>query len=481
MAHILVVDDETSLRKALKASLQQAGYEVSTAASGDEALAQLQKQEIDLLLSDITMPKLDGLALLRQVKAQAPGLVVVMMSGHADVPTAVEAMQQGAYDYLVKPFSKDAVLGTVHKALTMRALTVANLARKCQGQERFARANVIGSSPAWGRVCDTVQQVALTRATVLLTGESGTGKELLAGLLHSLSPRADRPFITFNAAAMPATLLEAELFGYEKGAFTDAQQRKPGRFELADGGTLFLDEIGDMPLESQAKLLRVLQESTFERLGGTHTLRVDVRIVTATNKDLDQEVAAQRFRRDLYYRLDVIRIHLPPLCERREDIPLLVAHFLRKYARQHGKDIPLIQQQALHHLQTYPWPGNVRELANVIERAVVLAQGPTIGVADLPQHLQDPAVSCMPAHPLSGVTLPAELWGADVARSAVGEAGHQQELQPFREFIDACERKYFQQGLGLVAGVVSRLAKLAQLDRSTVHRKLKEHGLLGRG
>ena len=313
---------------------------------------------------------------------------MVMMSGHGDITTAVAAMKEGAFDYLVKPFGEEEVLRVVQKALAMRALVVENLRLKRQVREQFAQAHVIGSSAPWQRVYQMVQQVAPSQATVLLTGESGTGKELIAGLLHRLSARAERPFIVLNAAAMPATLLEAELFGYEKGAFTGALQRKPGHFELADGGTLFLDEIGDMPFEVQAKLLRVLQDGTFKRLGGLQTLRVHVRVVAATNKELAKEVAAERFRQDLYYRLNVITIQLPPLRDRRQDVPLLAVHFLHKYARENRKEITAIQPEALEQLMRYAWPGNVRELENVIERAVVLAKGSTITLADL--YLEEP-------------------------------------------------------------------------------------------
>jgi transcriptional regulator with PAS, ATPase and Fis domain len=253
----------------------------------------------------------------------------------------------------------------------------------------------------------------------LITGESGTGKELIASLLHRMSPRTDRPFVTLNAAALPATLLEAELFGYEKGAFTGAQQRKPGRFELADGGTLFLDEIGDMPAEVQAKLLRVLQDGTFERLGGTRTQQVDVRVVAATNKDLAQEVEAQRFRLDLYYRLNVITLHLPPLRERREDISLLVSHFLHKYAEQNRKQVTSIQQQALQRLEAYEWPGNVRELENIVERAVVLGQGPTIGTAELPDHLREKEPVSTPT---DHYQLPVNATLAEIERAAIVQA-----------------------------------------------------------
>jgi len=316
MASILVVEDAHSLRRALEALLSREGYTVLTAASGDEALAHLEHHEVDVLLCDVSMPAMDGLAVLRHVQAHDAGIAAVMMSGHGDITTAVAAMKEGAYDCLVKPISGEDLLRTVQKALARRALLIENLVLKRQVYDQFARANVMGSSPAWQQVCQMVKQIAPSPATVLLTGESGTGKELIAGLLHRLSPRAEHPFIVLNAAAMPATLLEAELFGYEKGAFTGALQRKPGHFELADGGTLFLDEIGDMPVEVQAKLLRVLQDRTFKRLGGIQTLRVNVRVIAATNKELSKEVAAERFRQDLYYRLNVITVHLPPLRER---------------------------------------------------------------------------------------------------------------------------------------------------------------------
>ena len=419
MAHILVVDDERNTCDALEMILRRDGHSVLTAPSGNEALALLEEHEVDLILSDMKMPQMDGLELLRHIKSRYPGLVVVMMSGHHDVTAAVEAMKEGAFDYLVKPFNRDDVLRALQKALTLRALMVENLALKRQVQDRFARAQVIGSSLSWRRVCEMVEQVAPSRATVLLTGESGTGKELIAGLLHHLSPRTERPFITLNTAALPATLLEAELFGHEKGAFTGAQHRKPGRFELADEGTLFLDEIGDMPLEVQVKLLRVLQDGTFERLGGTRTLRVDVRVVAASNKDLDQEVEAGRFRTDLYYRLNVITLHLPPLRDRREDIPLLVAHFLRKYAQQNHKEVTAIQQQALQCLQTYDWPGNVRELENIIERAVVLAQASTIGMTELPVHLQEKEPEIVHGEHF---VLPAEATLAEIERAAIAQA-----------------------------------------------------------
>jgi two-component system, NtrC family, response regulator HydG len=448
MATILIVDDARSTLRALEVILKREGYTVLTAASGTEGLTYIEQHEVDLLLCDVKMPKMDGLTVLRQVKAEDTGIAVVMMSGHGDISTAVSAMKEGAFDYLVKPFGEDEVLRVVQKALAMRALVVENLLLKRQVRDQFARAHVIGSSPTWNRVYQMVQQVAPSQATVLLTGESGTGKELIAGLLHRLSPRAERPFIVLNAAAMPATLLEAELFGYEKGAFTGALQRKPGHFELADGGTLFLDEIGDMPFEVQAKLLRVLQDGTFKRLGGINTLRVNVRVVAATNKELSKEVASERFRQDLYYRLNVIAIHLPPLRERLQDIPLLVAHFLQKYARENHKEIVAIQQEAVEHLMGYDWPGNVRELENVIERAVVLAKGSTITQADL--YLEEQQEKA-PLNTNEYFVLPAKSTLAQIEREAIIQALRHTE------------------------GNREATARLLNIGPATLYRKFKEY------
>jgi DNA-binding NtrC family response regulator len=451
MAHVLIVDDERSTLEALSTILRREGHEVQTAVSAQDALAQIQEgEELELLLSDVKMPKTDGLALLRHVKTQRPEIVVVMMSGHQDVTAAVEAMKAGAFDYLVKPFGREEVLRTIQKALAHRALLVENLDLKRLVRGQGARAQVIGSSPAWRKVTEMVEQIAPSRATVLITGESGTGKELIAGLVHQLSTRADRPFITLNAAALPATLLEAELFGHEKGAFTGAQQRKLGRFELADGGTLFLDEIGDMPPEVQVKVLRVLQDGMFERLGGTRTLQVDVRVVAATNKDLMQEVEAGRFRLDLYYRLNVISLQLPALRERPEDIPLLVAHFLNKYAAINHKQISGVQQQVLQYLQHADWPGNVRELENVVERAVVLAKEPIIGLAELPAHFQ-----AKEPGPTSGdyFALPRHATLADIEREAIVQA------------LEYC------------SGNRQATARSLNIGLATLYRKLKEYRL----
>jgi DNA-binding NtrC family response regulator len=453
MAEILVVDDERSTLDALGTILRREGHVVATATSAQEALARLDEGEaLDLILSDVRMPKMDGLALLRHVKRHQAEIVVIMMSGHQDVTAAVEAMKAGAFDYLVKPFGREEVVRTIQKAMAHRSLLVENLTLKRQVRDQGARAQVIGSSPAWRKVVEMVEQIAPSRATVLITGESGTGKELIAGLIHQLSTRAERPFITLNAAALPATLLEAELFGHEKGAFTGAQQRKLGRFELADGGTLFLDEIGDMPPEVQVKILRVLQDGAFERLGGTRTLQVDVRVVAATNKDLLQEVEGGRFRLDLYYRLNVISLRLPALRERREDIPLLAAHFLRKYALQNNKQVSGIQQQALQSLQLGDWPGNVRELENVIERAVVLAKDPIIGAGEFLAHPQEPEKELTPA-PNDHFALPRNATLAEIEREAIAQA------------------------LQHSGGNRQATARSLQIGLATLYRKLKEYQL----
>jgi len=450
MAHILVVDDDCDTRDALDVMLQREGYTVTTVASGAEALMVLNEHDLDVVLCDVKMPQMDGMEVLRHVQEQHNGLAVVMISGHNDVIAAVDAMKKGAVDYLMKPLSKADVLRAVQKALAMRVLLVENLRLKRQVREQYARAQVIGSSPAWRRACTLIEHVAPSRATVLLLGESGTGKELLARLLHDMSPRVERPFLAINTAALPSTLLEAELFGYEKGAFTGANQRKPGQFELADGGTLFLDEIGDMPPEVQVKLLRVLQDGAFQRLGGTQPLKVDVRVVAATHKDPAQEVNAGRFRQDLYYRLNVITVRLPSLRDRRTDIPLLAAHFVRKYAQENGKEVRAIEHEAMQRLLHYAWPGNVRELENVLERAVVLTQDATIKAADL--HLEE---------------LQMPLWFE--AENAI--------MLPATATLARAEREMIVQTLRRCNGNRQAAARQLDIGVSTLYRKLKEYQL----
>ena len=382
---IVVADDDPALRDAVAKTLTRAGYQVVPAPDGAAALEVVRSQPVQVLLADLRMPALDGLELLRATKSIAPEVEVILITGHGGIEDAVAAMKEGAYDFLTKPFKRAALQKGVEKALEKQHLLRQNRALRRQLEDAAPQGAIIGAAPAMRRVLDLVAQVAPSNATVLILGESGTGKELIADALHRGSPRREGPCIKVNCAALPETLLESELFGHEKGAFTGAVARKEGRFELAHGGTLLLDEIGDLSPATQAKLLRVLQEGTFERLGGTRTLKVDVRMVAATNKDLDQAVKAGRFREDLYYRLNVISIALPPLRDRREDIPLLAQHFVQRYAQRNAKPVEGLTREALDLLVAYRWPGNVRELENVIERAVVLAREPWIGPRDLPE------------------------------------------------------------------------------------------------
>ena len=384
---VLVVDDDQAIREALSRTLEKFGYEVVLAEDGQSGLDRLRESEIHVLLADLQMPKLSGQELLKAAKAIAPDVEVIVITGHGTVEDAVEAMKEGAYDFITKPFKRVQLERTIRRAAEKQALALQNRRLQARLDELQGAGSIIGTSPVMLRMLELVRQVAPSTATVLIQGESGTGKELIADAIHHGSPRRERACIKVNCAALPEQLLESELFGHERGAFTGAVARKEGRFELADGGTLFMDEIGDISPAMQAKLLRVLQSGEFERVGGTRTLKVDVRLVAATNADLAALVREKRFREDLYYRLNVITIDLPPLRERREDIPLLAHHFLRKHAAKNTKDIRGFTEEALDILQTYAWPGNVRELENAVERAVVLAQASLLSPADLPDTL----------------------------------------------------------------------------------------------
>jgi two-component system response regulator AtoC len=369
---VLIVDDEPNLRKILSAQLSRHGYDVLTAEDGEQGLAYLRDHHIDLVVTDLKMPKVDGMTLLRRALQEDPDRPVVMITAHGTVDTAVEALKIGAFDYLTKPFDKDEVRAIVAKALKTRQLAGAEASG---GQTApGARFGIIGISTGIADLYAILERVADTPTTVLITGESGTGKELVARALHDHSSRKDKPFIKVNCAAIPKELIESELFGYERGAFTGAVSSKPGRFELANGGTLFLDEIGEIPVEMQVKLLRALQESEFERVGGIKTIRVDVRLVAATNRDLKKLISAGTFREDLYYRLNVVPIRLPALRERAVDIPLLVEHFLRKFNERLKKHVVGAEPDALDILASYAWPGNIRELENVVERAVLFCE-----------------------------------------------------------------------------------------------------------
>ena len=386
-ATLLVADDDPGLRESLERTLTREGYRVVLASDGRAALERLQGGGIDLVVTDLKMPGLTGLELLRAAKAIAPDLDVILLTAFGTVEEAVKAMKDGAYDFLTKPFRREQLLKLIDKALERRDLIEKNKALQRRLDDLLSQGAAIGASPAFRRLTTLIDQVADSSATVLIQGESGTGKELVARTIHQRSSRRDGPFIAVNCAALPETLLESELFGYEKGAFTGAAGRKEGRFELADGGTLFLDELADLSAVTQPKILRVLQSGEFERLGGTRTIRVDVRIVAATNQDLGQMVRDRRFREDLYYRLNVITVTVPPLRERREDIRLLAQHFVRVYAAKNNRRLDGLTDEALGRLEGYSWPGNVRELENVIERGVVLAKGAAVDVADLPEEI----------------------------------------------------------------------------------------------
>lgn len=394
-SRVLVADDEESNLTILERILGRAGFDVRVARSGPEALDRLREEPADLLLTDLRMPGMDGLELLKAARTVAPELEVVVMTAYGTVEVAVEAMHQGAYDFLTKPLDKRSLLKTVRKALEKAQLLAENrLLREqvaAQTEATGPLAGMVGRSDSFRDVLEEVAQVAPSEATVLIRGESGTGKELLARAIHELSDRKAGPLVRVNCAAIPETLFESELFGYEKGAFTGAANRKPGRFELADGGTLFLDEVAEMDLAAQVKLLRVLQEGEFERVGGTKTVSVDVRLVAATNRDLERMVAQRTFREDLYYRLNVIPMRLPPLRERADDIPLLASHFVQTFAAKNRKELRGITDEALDALSAWSWPGNIRELENTIERAVVLSRGDTLGIEDLPPRMRPEA------------------------------------------------------------------------------------------
>jgi DNA-binding NtrC family response regulator len=384
MAHtILVVDDELNIRRVLERAFAKEGYQVQTAEGGHQALRVLAETPCDLMLTDVVMPDMTGLELLKRARQQHPNLQVVLMTAYGTIPTAVEAMRAGAYDFLTKPLDMEVLRKVVRNALREATHAPKTAVRKAAVKRK--RTAFIGESPAIRKVLETVERVADTRTTVLITGESGTGKELIARMLHERSSRADKPFIALSCAAIPETLLEVELFGAVKGAYTGADADRVGKFEAADGGTLFLDEIGDIPSLIQVKLLRVLQEREIERLGSNTPIPIDVRLVTATNRDLEAAVESGAFRSDLYYRLQVVHIHLPPLRERREDIPLLADYFLRKFVEENGRALRTISDEAMRLLQNACWKGNVRELENVIESAVVLA--PPDSEILLPEHL----------------------------------------------------------------------------------------------
>src|SRR5438128_7575594 len=457
---VLVVDDEQSLRKILAATLQREGYEVEVASDGEEALAALDRDGADVVVTDLVMPKMDGLSLLRKVVVSHPDVPVIVVTAHGRVDSAVEAMKVGAFDFVTKPFEHSELKAIIAKAARQSDLNARNVIPDEPGR-RFTE--IVGKGQRMVELQQVIAKVADAPSTVLIQGESGTGKELVATALHEKSSRHDKPFIKINCAAIPRDLVEAELFGFERGAFTGAVQSKPGRFELADGGTLFLDEIGEIPVEMQVKLLRAIQESEFERVGGVKTTRVEVGLIAATSRDLTKEIAAGRFREDLYYRLNVVPIQLPPLRERREDIPLLVEHFRQKYNARLKKNVERIEDEALACLAAYAWPGNIRELENVLERTILFAEGPRIGANDLPASLRRQPPEAPAAE-------------AQVA-AASGPPGPLKEI--VKGQVQAIERDLIVRGLEVTGGNVTRTAKLLKISRKSLQMKMKEFGLRG--
>jgi nitrogen regulation protein NR(I) len=456
---VLIVDDEPNLRKILSAQLSRDGYDVLTAEDGEQGLHLLREHHIDLVITDLKMPKVDGMTLLKRALEEEPELPVVLITAHGTIDTAVEALKRGAFDFVTKPFDKDEVRQIVAKALKTRELRGADATPAPSG----ARFGIIGSSHGTTELYAILERVADTPTTVLITGESGTGKELVARALHEHSSRRDKPFIKVNCAAIPKELIESELFGYERGAFTGAVASKPGRFELANGGTLFLDEIGEIPVEMQVKLLRVLQESEFERVGGIKTIRVDVRLVAATNRDLKKLIANGTFREDLFYRLNVVPIRLPPLRERAGDIPLLVEHFLTKFNERLRKKVEGVEPDATEVLVQYPWPGNIRELENVIERAVLFCDTTRLHAADLP-----PDVRGIPA--IANVPLPE----ADLQAALAGEGGLKEHV---KVAMSRLERELVSRALQQTGGNVTHAARLLKISRKGLQLKMKELGL----
>ncbi|PIP36667.1 MAG: DNA-binding response regulator [Desulfobacterales bacterium CG07_land_8_20_14_0_80_52_14] len=454
METILIVDDEKNYPPVIGAILKEEGYETLAANSGPEALEILKNSDVDLVLTDMKMPGMGGIELMERIQALDPELPVIMMTAYGTVEKAVEAMEKGAFSYILKPFDNDRMILYAKKACALYRVIKENRRLKSDMAHRYGFGNIIGKSKAMRQVFEMIEKVATTAATILIEGESGTGKELVARSIHFNSPRREEPFIAVNCSALAETLLESELFGHERGAFTGAVSMKKGRFELADKGTLFLDEIGELSANLQVKLLRVLQEKCFERVGGTKPIPVDIRFVAATNKRLKEETASGRFREDLFFRLNVIAIVIPPLRERREDIPLLVDHFVQKYAseRKTGTPITGIDPEVGRLFYDYAWPGNVRELENVIERAVILCPSNRIRTADLPTEIRNRADQ-------------ADFFDAIP------------ENAKLEETLDLIECKMIGRALRRCHNVQSDAADLLGIGKSVMSKKVKKHGL----
>ncbi|MDL1972409.1 MAG: sigma-54 dependent transcriptional regulator [Deltaproteobacteria bacterium] len=443
---ILVVDDEVAICQALNGILCDEGFSVITATSGNEALIKIDEEVPDLVLLDIWLPDIDGLEVLERIKARFPQMPVIMISGHANIETAVKAIKLGAYDFIEKPLSWENTIPPVNNALNFLRLTEENLQLRKKALFKY---KLTGQSSAIKRVREQIKLVAPTNAWVLIRGENGTGKELVAHAIHHYSKRASGPFVEVNCAAIPEELIESELFGHEKGAFTGAYTRKRGKFDLAHGGTLFLDEIGDMSLKTQAKILRILEEQRFERVGGTRTIQVDVRVIAATNKDLEDEIEKGNFRADLYYRLNVVPIEVPPLRERKEDIPYLVKEFLQEFSSESNFGLKEIEEEAISLLKEYDWPGNVRELKNIIERLVIMVPDKVIRAADVRKTLAQKNEK-----------------GIDIF-----------SFKTFKQAKCYFEKEFLRRKLEKYNGNISLTAQEIGLERSHLYRKLKAYGL----
>jgi two-component system nitrogen regulation response regulator NtrX len=453
MARILVVDDEEGIRRVLHQLFEYEDHDVRSAGGGAEAIAIHAEFHPDVTFLDVKMARMDGLEALTKIREHDPNAVVVMISGHGTIDTAVEATRRGAYDFLEKPLDTDRLLLVLRNALQQQGLAQENARLRGEIESRH---QIVGRSFALRQVLDRVEKVAPTDARVLVTGENGTGKELVARAIHRLSPRADKAFIELNCAAIPSELIESELFGHMKGSFTGAHEDRAGKFELADGGTLFLDEIGDMSLQAQAKVLRALQEGIVTRVGGAKPIQVDVRVLAATNKDLEEEIKGGRFREDLYYRLNVIPLHVPPLRERREDIPMLVRHFVESNAREANMRPRGFTDEALERLQRMDWPGNVRELRNTVERLLILAGGTTVAADD---------VDLLVGGKMKGGGLSGDLLGCTT----------------FAEFKEAAERAFILQKLRENDWNVSETARILDMPRSNLYKKIERYELVREG
>jgi DNA-binding NtrC family response regulator len=471
-ATILIVDDERNILLTLNQALQLEGYKTELASSGQLALDALAAKPVDAVLMDVRMPDMDGLAALEKIKAIKPDLPIVMMSGHGTIDTAVKATQLGARDFLEKPISRERLLVALRNALQHRAMAE----ELAELRAEVGQFEMVGTSPAMERLYQLIRRIAPSEGWVLITGENGSGKELVARAIHQNSQRRKGPFVKLNCAAVPQELIESELFGHERGAFTGALSARRGKFELAHEGSLFLDEVGDMPPAMQAKLLRVLQEGEFERVGGSETFKVDVRVIAASNKNLEQEIAAGRFREDLYYRLNVVHLHCPPLRERREDIPSLAEAFLREACLKNGKRPMQLSDEVMSVLSAYSYPGNVRELRNLVERLAILCDGPRISGQEAEQILPRSGSSSSAAEPIGSTPSPPSTPPPAAAAPAPPPRSGGVE-RPFREQVQDAEREIILAALAFTRDNVTEAARLLDLERGHFYKKMKALGL----